>query len=404
MLRDYLRLAVRNLRKRGIRSWLTMLGIFIGIAAVVSLISMGSGLQAAITGQFGELGADKLTVQNAETGFGPPGSTAIQKLTKHDLDIIKRVPGVDLAVPRLIRSARIEYNKEANFDYVSDIPTEDREIEMVYSSLKAEILNGRLLTKNDRGKIVVGNAFANEVFDKEVKVGSKITIEGRQFEVVGVLKKSSSFILNDIIILPHDDLIDILDIGDEIDAIAVQVTDKDRAEETGHAIEDALRKDRKLKKGEEDFTVQTPQQSLQAISTILTVINVVVAGIAAISLLVGGIGITNTMYTSVLERTREIGIMKAIGAKNTDILSLFIIESALLGLAGGIIGAILGISMAYAVSFGVRSAFPAIDFVVQVSWPLLIGAALFSLVVGTISGLVPAVQASRMRPVEALRS
>lgn len=404
MAGDYFGLAFRNIRKRGIRSWLTMLGIFIGIAAVVSLISMGSGLKEAITGQFGELGADKLVVQNAETGFGPPGSTAVEKLTDHDLQLVKRTPGVKMAVPRLVRAVTVSYNKEIGFEYAADIPKENDEIELVYSALKLELEQGRLLTKSDRGKVVIGNNIAFDEFDKEIKVGNKITIQNETFEVIGILKKASSFIVNGIILMPHEDIVRTLDIGDEIDIIAVQASDEDRVNSVAKGIEDALRKDRKLKKGEEDFTVQTPQQSLQAINTILAVINAVVVGIAAISLFVGGIGITNTMYTSVVERTKEIGIMKAIGARNQDILWIFLIESSLLGLVGGVVGAIIGLAMAYLIAFGVTTAFPGINFAITLSLSLIFGAISFALLVGTVSGLVPALQASRMKPVEALRT
>ena len=111
MIKDYFSLALKNLKHRGLRSWLTMLGIFIGIAAVVALISLGQGLQQAVTGQFSTLSIDKLIIQNSGTGFGPPGSTAIRKLTSHDLDLIKNIQGVKLATGRLIRMVKIEYNK-----------------------------------------------------------------------------------------------------------------------------------------------------------------------------------------------------------------------------------------------------------------------------------------------------
>ena len=381
-----------------------MLGIFIGIAAVVSLISMGNGLQEAITGQFGELGADKLVVQNAETGFGPPGSTAVTKLTQHDLDIVKRVPGVDFAVPRLIRTASVKYNDEIAFGYLGSVPDKVDEVKIVYDAMNIEIEKGRLLTAGDRNKIVIGSDYVNKTFGKEVKVGGKLKIQGVEFTVVGIMKRASSFIVNSVILMPTSDMHDILNISDEIDVIAVQVSNKDLVEKTAKEIEDRFRQDRKEKPGEEDFTVQTPQQSLQAVNTILNVINVVVAGIAAISLIVGGIGITNTMYTSVLERTKEIGVMKAIGAKNRDVLIIFLIESALLGLTGGVIGALLGLGMAYLITFIVGIVFPAIDFVILISLPLLFGAVLFALFVGTISGIVPALQASRLRPMEALRA
>ena len=404
MLLDYVTLALRNIRKRGIRSWLTMLGIFIGIAAVVSLISMGSGLREAITGQFGELGADKLVVQNAETGFGPPGSTAVKKLTSHDLDIVKRVSGVEMAIPRLLRPATVEFNDEVTYGFLASITDDRKEVELIYEALGLELGSGRLLTAEDRGKVIVGADYVDSVFDKEIRVGSRLIIQGESFQVVGILKKASSFIVNSVLIMPEADMKKILSIDDEIDLIAVQVTDEDKSEQIATDIEDAFRKDRKLKKGQEDFTVQTPQQSLQAINTILAIINIVIVGIATISLLVGGIGITNTMYTSVLERTKEIGVMKSIGAKNRDVLGIFLVESSLLGFVGGVVGAIIGLGMAYLISFAVNSAFTGLTFNITLSWPLIIGSILFALVVGTISGIVPALQASRMKPVEALRS
>jgi putative ABC transport system permease protein len=404
MIIDYFFLAFGNLRHRGIRSWLTMLGIFIGIAAVVSLISMGDGLRSAITGQFGDLGADKIAVQNAGTGFGPPGSTAVVKLTQHDLDIVQSVPGVDNAVSRLIRISIVKYNKEVYFGYLGSMPDNDKDIKLIYDTMNVKVQQGRLLTASDRRNVVVGSDYAGKIFDRNVRIGSTLNIQGENFNVVGILTPSSTFIMNQVILMSESDMKSILNISDEIDLIAVQVTNKDVVEQTANAIENALRKDRKEKVGEEDFSVQTPQQALQAVNTVLNIINIVIAGIAAISLLVGGIGITNTMYTAVLERTKEIGVMKAVGAKNRDVLSIFIIESSMLGLAGGIIGAVIGLLMAIGISFGVQSAFPGLNFSVAVNGPLLAEAVIFSLSIGTLSGIVPAMQASKMRPVEALRS
>ena len=165
-----------------------------------------------------------------------------------------------------------------------------------------------------------------------------------------------------------------------------------------------FRKDRKEKVGEEDFTVQTPVQSLAAVNTILNIINLIVIGIASISLLIGGIGIANTMYTSVLERTREIGVMKAIGARNRDIMSLFVIESGLFGLIGGITGAIFGLSLSFLVSTSANSYFGQNIISIQLSWPLLLGAIGFSFFIGIFAGLVPSYQASKLKPVDALRS
>lgn len=404
MIFDYISLALRNIRKRGIRSWLTMLGIFIGIAAVVSLISLGNGLQNAITGQFSQLGADKLTVSSAETGFGPPGSTAVRRLNEHDLNIIRRIPGVDYAVPRLVRTASVEYNEYSQFRYIGSMPETEREVRLIYESMGIEVEQGRLLTADDRKKVILGNDFTDNSFGKKIRVGSIITIQGEDFQVIGILKKASTFIINSVVLMPEDDMKSILDIGDEIDIITVQTQGKDVTSRVAKEIETAMRRDRNQKMGEEDFSVQTPEQSLQSVNSILLVINAVIVGIAAISLIVGGIGITNTMYTAVLERTKEIGVMKAVGAQNKDVLMIFLAESSLMGMVGGIVGATIGLTVAYLVSFAATSAFPAIDFRVTFSFPVVIGSILFALAVGTVSGIVPALQAARMKPVEAFRA
>jgi putative ABC transport system permease protein len=404
MIRDYLFLSFDNLKHRGIRSWLTMLGIFIGIAAVVALISLGQGLQQAVLGQFDALSADRLIIQNAETGFGPPGSTAVKKLNDHDLELIKRVPGVEIAVPRLIRMGKVEYNKVASFKYMGDLPDDKSKVDMLYETMNAKPVEGRLLTSDDRGKIVLGNDFLNQKeFGKKITIGTKLNINGKDFEVAGILGKLNNIIFNSVIIMPTKDMKDLLNIGDEWDTIAVKVVSKDRVEQVARDIEEKMRRDRNLNIGEEDFTVQTPNQALSAVNTILNIVNLIVIGIAAISLIVGGIGIMNTMYTSVLERKREIGIMKAVGAKNSDILTIFLIESGLLGLTGGVVGAIIGLALAFGAS-ATAAYFIGINLLkVTISYPLLISAVLFSLIIGAISGILPAKQASQLKPVEALR-
>ncbi len=401
---DYLLFALRNLKKRGIRSLLTMIGIFIGIAAVVSLISLGQGLREAITGQFAALSTDRLVVSNAETGFGPPGSTAVKKLSEHDLSLIEEVPGVRFATKRIIRVAKVEFNKLTNFEFVGSIPEDEEGLESLYEAFSLEAAEGRLLTSEDRGKIVIGDDFIkNDPYNKRIRVGNTLSIQGKNFEVVGLLKRASTFQLNGAIFVPEEDMKKALSIGDEIDLIVVRVEDEQRIEQTAKDIERKLRKDRDLKEGEEDFSVETPIQSLESVNTILSIINLVVSGIAALSLLVGGIGIANTMYTSVLERTKEIGVMKAIGARNQDIITIFLIESALLGLVGGIIGALIGLGLAFLVANAANAALGNVIFKVTLSLPLLIGAIFFSLFVGILSGVFPAREASRLHPVEALR-
>ena len=405
MKKEHFSLAFSNLKRRKLRSWLTILGIFIGIAAVVSLISLGDGLRTAVIGQFGSLSVDKLTIQNKGTGFGPPGSTVVEKLNDKDLEAINGVPGVKIAIPRIIRITGIEYNKILSFGYIADLPADSKGREMVYSAFNAETEEGRLLKEDDRKKVLLGYDVANsEEFGKKINVGSKIKINNQEFEVIGILKKSSSFQINIVYILPREDLEQTLGIKNEYDLIVAEVEDKDKIQEVSDAIATELRKIRNLKEGEDDFTVQTPIQALASVNTILNLINIVVAGIAGISLVVGGIGIANTMYTSILERRKEIGVMKSIGAKNSDIAWIFLIESGLLGLVGGIIGAVLGLSLAFLGAQFANQALGQSLFTVSVSYPLVLGAILFSFAVGTISGVLPAIQASKTNVVDALRS
>jgi putative ABC transport system permease protein len=203
--------------------------------------------------------------------------------------------------------------------------------------------------------------------------------------------------------MTESDLNDALDIKDEYDIIVVQLEKNSDPEKVAEAIREKLRKDRGLKEGEEDFNVQTPIAALASINTILNVINVIVIGIALISLLVGAIGIANTMYTSVLERTKEIGVMKAIGARNSDILLIFLFESGLLGLVGGVVGVLIGMLMAWTAATGANTALGNNLFIIKLNPALIIGSIIFSFIIGTVSGVLPARQASKLKPVDALR-
>ncbi len=404
MIIDYILLALKNLKKRGIRSWLTMLGIFLGIAAVVSLISLGQGLQTAITGQFGSLDADKLIVENTGTGFGPPGSTSVRKLTEDDVKIIESVSGVDFVIPRFVRVVKVDFNKLSRFSYIASIPENEEQINIINDALNVEPELGRLMEKDDLGKVVLGNDFLDEDrFEKPIRIGDNLNIQGEDFQVIGILKKAGTFQVNSVILMMESDLKEILNIDETADLIVVQVQNEKEIDSVASNIERKLRDDRNEKLGEEDFSVQTPLQAISAVNTVLNIINLVVAGIAGISLLIGGIGIANTMFTSVLERRKEIGTMKAIGAQNKNILLVFLVESAFLGLVGGIIGAIIGLSLAFMVSGIASSALGGIDLQVAVSWPLLLLSIGFSLLIGILSGVVPAYQASKLNPVEALR-
>ena len=398
-------MALDNIRHRGIRSWLTIIGVFIGIAAVVALISLSNGLEQAVTGQFSSMSADTLIIQSASSFLGPPGSTAVRKLNEHDVNVIKSVPGVELVIPRLLRSVKIEYNDIAKFKYLASLPEEQQKVDYIYKVLDLRVSGGRLLKVGDKHKIVIGsNYIGKDEFGKQVKLGSTLKIQGQSFEIIGILAKTSSLEVNNAAMTMEDDLKEALDVKDEFDMILVKVVSKDKTEQVAGLITTKMRKDRDEKVGEEDFSVQTPIKALESINTVLAILNIVVTGIAAISLLIGGVGIANTMYTSVLERKRDIGIMKAVGARKLEVMKIFLVESGLTGLVGGIGGAIIGLAFAFLVSSAANAYIGQDLLLVTISYPLLALAVLFSFSIGIISGLSPAFQASNLKPVEALRS
>jgi putative ABC transport system permease protein len=222
-----------------------------------------------------------------------------------------------------------------------------------------------------------------------------------QFEVVGLLDKIGAG-RDDAIIMNEEDMRDLLDEPDQFSAIVAQAADGEVPAEVADRVSRAIRRDRHQKVGFEDFTVETSEELIGAINTILGVVQAVFVGIALISLLVGGIGIMNTMYTSVLERTRDIGVMKAIGARNGDVMLIFLMESGLLGMSGGVIGVLIGAGLSKMVEFAAQGF---IGNVLQASFPwyLIVGALAFSFGIGVISGVFPARQASKLPPVVALR-
>lgn len=403
MIQDYFRLAYRSTEKRKLRSWLTMMGIFIGIAAVVALISLSQGLRNAIQEQFLGLGSDKLIVQAAGSGFGPPGTAVSTPLKKGDEEVIEKVKGVDLAVGRLLRVAKLEYDDEIKFSYVVSMPEEQEKSRLVIEANNYKIESGRVLESSDKFKVMVGHDFAQDFFEKELGLRKKMKLQGREFEVVGILKKSGNPQQDGTLVVPEEALREVLSIKEDYDFIPVRVQAGESLIAVSGEIKKELRSYRNVKEGKEDFTIQTPENLLATLDVILAIVQGVLVGIAAISLLVGGIGIMNTMYTAVLERTKEIGIMKATGARNGQILFLFLVESGILGLLGGMIGVILGLAASKMVEFVAFQIYETYLIKASYSPALILGALLFAFFVGTISGALPARQAAQLKPVDALR-
>jgi len=404
MLSDYFSLAFKNVRKRGIRSWLTTLGIFIGIAAVVSLVSLGNGLQAAINAQFGISSTEVITVQaGGLTAYGPPGSGVIDPLFVGDVEAIDRLSGVKRAVRRNIRTGKLEFNDIAVFGMAMNIP-DGEERDFVYDVLDAEVETGKLLKDGDDKKAVLGyNFYVDKVgLEEIIETGDNVLIDDESFEVIGIFEKKGSFIVDNMVLMNAEPMEDLMGYGDEVDIIAVQVKNKDEMDSVKEDIEKLMRKRRDVKEGEEDFEVSTPEGSMEQVNSILNGVKIFISMIAVISIIVGTIGIVNTMSTSVLERRKDIGIMKAIGAKNGHIFTIFLIESGLLGLAGGILGVGVGVLVGYVGTIGIGS-FIGSDLKPQIDLLWVLAPIAGSFILGALAGIVPAMQAAKQNPVEALR-
>jgi putative ABC transport system permease protein len=403
-LKDYLKFAFTNLTHRKIRSWLTLLGIFIGVMSVVSLISLGDGLKAAVSAQFGISSTEVISVQaGGISAAGPPGSGVVNPLTLKDVDDIEKISSVENAVPRIIEQGRLEFNDMVSFGFATNVPDgEDRKF--VYNTLELEAESGRLLKDGDNKKALMGYNFGHDTskFEKKMNIGDTILLEGIKFEIVGILKKKGSFIFDNIIILNDNPLKELMKNPDRVDVIAVKVKNKDLMQKTKEDIESVLRKNRDVKIGEEDFSVQTPEAALSTVNDILTGIQVFIVIIASISIIVGALGIINTMTTSVMERKKQIGIMKSIGAKNSDIFFQFLFESGMMGLFGGGAGVIIGSVISFFGILGINS-FIGAETPFNINFILVFGSLLGSFLIGAIAGIVPAMKAARENPVDALR-
>ncbi len=405
MRAEYFSIAVRNLRRRGIRSWLTLLGVVIGIIAVVSLISLGDGLKLAVNSQFGISSTEIISIQaGGMSGYGPPGSGVVNPLTESDAVAIEKLDKVQYAIPRRIETLRLEYNNKLVIGFGTDVPEGEKE-KFMYETIDVEAETGRLLQDGDTNKIVIGHDLADKDkngFGKIIAVGDSITIQNKDYRVVGILKKKGSFIIDKIILIKTPELKNLLDLGEGVDIIAAKVVSKDFMAQAKLDIEKLLRNRRDVKVGQEDFEVSTPEAALSTVNSILTGVQIFIALIAAISIFVGAIGIVNTMTTSVMERTKEIGIMKAIGAKNSDIFFQFFIEAGMLGMVGGLIGVTLGLSIGFAGIQGIN-AFIGSQNPFEINWILAIATLVGSFIIGSIAGIAPAMKAANMNPVEALR-
>ncbi|MDD5012099.1 MAG: ABC transporter permease [Candidatus Nanoarchaeia archaeon] len=399
MLKDYSKLALKNLRKRKLRSWLTITGIVISISVIFVLISLSLGLKGAIDEQFKILGTDKLFIM-PKGNFGAGVSAA--QLTTFDVDEIEKVEGVKEISYATIGSGEIEFNKQKKYFIVIGIPL-DR-MELFTTSANLEMDDGSELREGEKGKVMLGYDYKyNFVFDKPIISGNKIIINGKEFRVSGIVGAIGNPSDDKNIYMSMEDFKELFNSGNRVDQIIVQVDDEKEVKETSERIEKRLMKFRDVDEKTKDFDIATPEELLASFDIILNIITAFLVGIASISLFVGGVGIANTMYTSVLERTKEIGTMKAVGAKNRDILFIFLFESGLLGLIGGVIGVALGFMISKTVEFIAVNQLHTTLLKAASPAYLVVGSLVFAFLIGALSGGIPALKASKLKPVDALR-
>jgi putative ABC transport system permease protein len=395
VLRETLSMAFYNLSRRKMRTGLTLLGIIVGIGAVVALISLGNGMEAAISDALESFGPNKIYIaSNFGSGFGGIGFG--ESLTDDDLEKVRNVGGVKNAVGMSMKSLPVEYKEETKILPIIGVNPKDNK--MFFSEIQSfKLSQGRFLESGEKNTVVAGYLIEKDTFSEDVKLRSKFTIKDREFRVVGFFESLGNPQDDSQIYIPLDTLREISGGGNEL--VAMMAEAEENPSEVAKEIEDVLDK---AHHGEDLFMAMTAEQVQEQIGSIFGVMSIALGGIASISLLVAGFGIMNTMLMSVLERTREIGIMKAIGATNVKIMTVFLVETAAIGFIGGVIGILFGSGLYLGISYAATN-FLGFKLAMFISPSLMIMALLFSMFVGILSGLYPAWRASKLNPVEALR-
>ncbi|PKO06098.1 MAG: ABC transporter permease [Chloroflexi bacterium HGW-Chloroflexi-3] len=396
--------ALESLNANKMRSGLTILGIVIGVAAVIAMLAVGSGAQNTITGSISGLGSNLLFVFRG----GNDDVRNPQPLTRGDAEAIAdpfQAPSVALVAPYISSNLSVTFSGESINSSINGVTPEYLEVRN-YSLLEGDFISEENIL--GRGSVaVIGVEVADKLFGhRDGLIGETLRIEGQPFRVIGVLtpRGGGAFGSEDnIVVIPFSTAQSrlIRRSSDRVDFILVQVISADLVNQASEEISQILRARHRTDLGADDFQIFSQQDFVATAQSITNVLTIFLGGIAAISLLVGGIGIMNIMLVSVTERTREIGLRKAIGARKRDILVQFLTESSLLSMFGGILGIGLGWSIAYIV--GLIAAANNTELIPVVGLDAILLATIFSTAVGLFFGIYPANRAANLQPVEALR-
>ncbi len=398
--KDILHETFSSLTANKVRTALTMLGIVIGIGSVISMVSIGQGAQASIQSSIEGLGSNLLTIfpgaLQPGRGIVSSGRGAAQSLKNEDIEVLSNIPDVNLIAPELDRRFQIvsSLGNNTNSTVIGTVTdyAEIRNLNLSSGVFFSDTQNSSL------AKVaVIGSTAASDLFGTDDPLGQTLKINGVIFKVIGVLQsKGGSGIANqdDMVFVPLATMQKILTGVDYLSTIAISVADKDKMEVVRSLATDALIKKHRV--DEADFSIISQADILGTLNQVTDAFTLFLAAIASISLVVGGIGIMNMMLTTVTERTREIGLRKAIGATRHDINIQFLSEAVALTLIGGTIGVILGWGIATLVSsLGIIQT--------QVSLMSVLLAFSVSALIGIAFGYYPARRASRLNPIEALR-
>lgn len=401
MIFEYFRIAFQNIKTRPMRSWLTIFGILIGIFLVISLISLSEGIKEAVTRELRMMGKDVIMVLPGEFTDLALMFAGGMKLSDNDIRSVKRAQGVDLVVPISWRAEMVRHNREVKTVLLYGYPQEQGQ-QFLQENMGWYLTYGRWPNQG-RNEAIVGNIVPQDIFPN-MRIGDQVVVAGRRITITGILRSLGNRQDDSMIGLDLELFGNITGEREGAQSLMVRANPDFNPEIVVKNIEQELEQIRQRQRNRDlpPVSVLSSEKIAGIVGNIMTIIQTMILVFASISIIVGGIGIMNTMYTSVHERTKEIGIMKAIGAKNSMISLIFLIESGILGLIGGIGGVISGLLLAQIIELYLQAS-PMFYLRAVITPQLIIFGLLFSFFVGCLAGFLPARRAIKLKPVEALK-